>query len=77
MTDREEGSGMSSVTVTVTGMSCRHCASSIREEVGSIPGVTAVAVDVDSGKVTIDSERRVEADAIKSAVEEAGYRLAS
>jgi copper chaperone CopZ len=44
--------------------------------VGSIPGVTAVAVDVDSGKVTIDSERRVEADVIKGAVEEAGYRLA-
>jgi copper chaperone len=68
---------MSTFTVTVTGMTCGHCASSVREEVGSIPGVTAVDVDLASGNVTIDSERQVEADAIKSAVESAGYQLAS
>ena len=68
---------MSTVTVTVTGMSCGHCATSVREEVGSIPGVSAVDVDLASGKVTIDSEQQVDADAIKDAVEEAGYELAS
>ena len=68
---------MSTVTVTVTGMTCGHCASSVREEVGSIPGVTAVDVDLASGKVTIDSEQQVESDAIQSAVEAAGYQLAS
>lgn len=67
---------MSTVTVTVTGMTCGHCASSVREEVGSIPGVSAVDVDLASGKVTIDSERLVDDGAIKSAVEEAGYQLA-
>jgi copper chaperone len=67
---------MSTVTVTVTGMTCGHCASSVREEVSSIPGVTAVGVDLGSGKVTIDSEQQVEPDAIKGAVEEAGYQLA-
>jgi copper ion binding protein len=68
---------MSTVTVTVTGMTCGHCAASVREEVSSIPGVTAVDVDLASGKVTIDSEREVEANVIKGAVEEAGYELAS
>jgi copper chaperone len=68
---------MSKVSITVAGMSCGHCVSSVREEVGSIPGVTAVEVDLPSGTVTIDSERQIEADAIESAVEEAGYRLAS
>jgi copper chaperone len=68
---------MSTLTVTVTGMTCGHCASSVREEVGSIPGVTAVDVDLGSGKITIDSEQEVEPDAIKGAVEEAGYQLAS
>jgi copper chaperone len=72
----KEGRGMSTITVTVAGMTCGHCASSVREEVGAIPGVRAVDVDVASGKVTIDSEQQVEADAIKSAVEEAGYQLA-
>lgn len=68
---------MSTVTVTVSGMTCGHCAASVREEVGSIPGVTAVDVDLTSGTVTIDTVREVEADAIKGAVEEAGYELAS
>jgi copper chaperone len=68
---------MSKVSITVAGMNCGHCVSSVREEVGSIPGVTAVDVDLASGTVTIDSERQVEADALKIAVEEAGYRLAS
>ena len=68
---------MSTVTVTVAGMTCTHCASSVREEVGNIPGVTGVDVDVASGTVTVDSDRQVESDAIRSAVEEAGYQLAS
>ena len=47
---------MSTTTVTVTGMSCGHCATSVREEIGDIPGVHAVEVDLASGNVTIDSD---------------------
>lgn len=68
---------MSTITVTVTGMTCGHCASSVGEQIGAIPGVTGVDVDLATGKVTIDSEQEVRADAIKNAVEEAGYQLAS
>ncbi len=67
---------VSTTTVTVTGMTCEHCAMSVREEIGEIGGVTAVDVDLTSGLVTIDSETPVEPAAIKTAVEEAGYRLA-
>ncbi|MGV9801480.1 heavy-metal-associated domain-containing protein [Mycobacterium sp. NPDC003449] len=68
---------MSSQTVTVTGMTCGHCVSSVREEVGGIPGVTAVDVDLTTGIVTIGSEGPVNAEAIRDAVEEAGYLVAS
>jgi len=68
---------MSTTTVTVTGMSCGHCATSVREEITEIPGVRAVDVDLVSGNVTIDSDGLVETAAIKSAVEDAGYQLAS
>jgi copper ion binding protein len=68
---------MSTTTINVTGMNCGHCASSIRGEIGDIPGVTAVDVDITSGLVTIDSDRPVDATSIRQAVEEAGYRLAS
>ena len=67
---------MSTTTVTVTGMSCGHCATSVREEIGDIPGVQAVDVDLASGNVTIDSDNAIEATAIRTAVEDAGYRLA-
>lgn len=67
---------MSTVTLTVSGMSCGHCATSIREEVGSIPGVKAVDVDLKTGEVIVDSESPIEARTIKHAVEEAGYQLA-
>jgi copper chaperone len=57
-------------------MSCGGCASSVREEIGDIPGVNTVNVDLTSGTVVINSEGPVETVAIKAAVEEAGYQLA-
>ena len=68
---------MSTAKVTVTGMTCGHCASSVREEIGNIPAVTAVDVDLASGQVAIDSDGPIDSDAIRNAVEEAGYELAS
>ena len=67
---------MSTSTVIVSGMTCGHCASSVREEVGALAGVTDVEVDVASGRVTISSSAPIEADAIRGAIEEAGYHLA-
>ncbi len=67
---------MNTLTVTVTGMTCGHCVSSVREEVGAIPGVTDVDVDLASGRVSIASRRELESEAIRNAVEEAGYQLA-
>jgi copper chaperone len=69
-------SEMSTVTVTVTGMSCGHCATSVRDEVENLPGVTGVDVDVASGRVTIDSDAPIPTDALEDAVEAAGYQLA-
>ena len=68
---------MSTTTVTVMGMSCGGCASSVCEEIGDIPGVNTVDVDLGGGTVIIESEGPVETVAIKNAVEEAGYQMAS
>lgn len=68
---------MTTQTVTVTGMTCGHCVTSVREEVGSIPGVTTVDVDLATGLVTIGSDRQVDDEAIREAVAEAGYAVAS
>ncbi|MFB1297634.1 heavy-metal-associated domain-containing protein [Mycobacterium sp. pW049] len=63
-------------TITVEGMSCSGCANSVRAELTHIPGVHGVDVDVSSGTVTIASDSPVDDEAIRAAVEEAGYTLA-
>jgi copper chaperone len=63
-------------TYTVTGMTCSHCAESVGSEIRHIPGVTAVRVDLDSGAVTVVSERPVDDAAVAAAVDEAGYEVA-
>lgn len=62
--------------VTVTGMSCQHCVMSVTEEVSEIDGVSAVDVDLESGAVTVLSERDVPTYEIAAAVTEAGFQLA-
>ena len=60
---------------TVTGMTCSHCVSSVTEEVQEIPGVESVDVVLETGALTVTSSRPVDDDAVKAAVEEAGYQL--
>ncbi|CRZ18095.1 heavy-metal-associated domain-containing protein [Mycolicibacterium neworleansense] len=67
---------MSTQSVTVTGMTCGHCATSVREEVGGLPGVRTVEVDLATGLVTIDSDGLLDPAAINDAVAEAGYAVA-
>jgi len=67
---------MTTETYTVTGMTCSHCVSSVTEEVGELPGVRDVQVDLDSGRVTVTADAPVGVDDVRAAVEEAGYSLA-
>lgn len=62
-------------TVTVTGMTCGHCVASVREEVSELAGVSAVDVDLASGRVDITSDAPLDADDIARAVAEAGYQV--
>ncbi|MEU3252422.1 heavy metal-associated domain-containing protein [Streptomyces sp. NPDC006997] len=61
----------------VTGMVCGHCAASVGEELEGIAGVTAVSVDVDSGRVVITSDEALDTASVRAAVEEAGYELSA
>lgn len=66
---------MSSATYTVTGMTCSHCVASVTEEVSALAGVDDVHVDLDSGRLTVTGEEAANTDAVRGAVEEAGYGL--
>ncbi|MER6591367.1 heavy-metal-associated domain-containing protein [Micromonospora purpureochromogenes] len=66
---------MQTTTYTVNGMTCGHCVSAVSNEVGRIPGVSDVQVDLASGSVTVTSEQSVDDAAVRAAVDEAGYQL--
>ena len=57
-------------------MSCEHCATAVRTEISSLPGVTAVDVDVASGEVKIAAEPVPDDAALRAAVDAAGDELA-
>ena len=57
-------------------MSCEHCANAIRAEVGKLPGVTDVDVDVAAGTVRISAENMPANTALREAVQQAGYEFA-
>ncbi|MFC9331665.1 heavy-metal-associated domain-containing protein [Kitasatospora sp. NPDC057015] len=65
----------STITYTVTGMSCGHCEKSVSSEVSAIPGVTEVAADAKAGTVTVSSSAPLEDSQVRAAVDEAGYEL--
>jgi copper chaperone len=67
---------MTTATYTVTGMTCGHCVNAVTEEVTQVPGVTAVDVDLASGRLTVTSDAPVDGDAVRAAVDEAGYEVA-
>ncbi|AJW78410.1 heavy-metal-associated domain-containing protein [Clavibacter michiganensis] len=67
---------MTTTTFPVTGMTCAHCVASVTEEVGELPGVASVAVDLVVGgdsTVTVESDRPLDPEAVRAAVDEAGY----
>ncbi|HET6698829.1 MAG TPA: heavy-metal-associated domain-containing protein [Nocardioidaceae bacterium] len=67
---------MTVATYSVPGISCQHCVNALNEEIGLVPGVHRVDVDLDRSEVTVTSAQPLERDAVAAAVDEAGYQLA-
>ena len=66
--------------LAVTGMTCGHCVSSVTEELSAIDGVQSVDVQLNVGgvsTVTVASDSALDPEAVRAAVDEAGYSLAS
>ncbi|HMA46193.1 MAG TPA: cation transporter [Frankiaceae bacterium] len=61
-------------TYTVEGMSCDHCVHAITGEVAKVAGVGDVAVDLEAKTVTVTGEP-VDDDAVRAAIDEAGYTV--
>ena len=63
-------------TYTVEGMTCGHCELSVRKEVEALAGVQSVHADRSTGRLTVRSDG-VDDDAVRGAVQAAGYAVAA
>jgi copper chaperone CopZ len=61
-------------TYTVTGMSCGHCALTVREEVTELAGVEEADVDLETGRLTVTGAEFSD-DEVRGAVAAAGYAV--
>lgn len=66
---------MTTLSYSVPSISCGHCVKAISGEVGVLPGVTGVDVDLESKTVTVSGDP-LDDSAIRSAIDEAGYEVA-
>ena len=67
---------MTARTISVPGISCGHCQTSIEQAVGDLAGVGAVAVDIAARTVDLSyDESAVGLDQIIQAIEDVGYEV--
>lgn len=66
---------MTTRTYSVPGISCDHCKHAIEGELAKIEGIAAMEVDVAAKTVRVDGD--VDDDALRAAIDEAGYEVAA
>ena len=60
-------------TITVGGMHCGHCASSVTKGLRTVPGVREVSVDVPTGRVQVSTDYPIAVSELERAVVDAGF----
>jgi copper ion binding protein len=63
-------------TLKIEGMSCEHCVKHVTEALQGIAGVSSASVSLKEKNAVVEHGDSVGLDALKTAVEEAGYELA-
>lgn len=67
---------MEKTVLKVEGMSCSHCENAVKEAVGSIPGVSAVSVDLSGKTVTVEYDSgKTAIEAVKLAIDGQGFEV--
>lgn len=66
---------MQTTTVTAPDIECEGCANAIKKAVGAVPGVSSVAVNIDTKAVSITHDTQVSNETIASVLDKAGFPI--
>ncbi|SIT47192.1 Copper chaperone CopZ [Paraburkholderia ribeironis] len=61
------------IELKVEGMSCQHCVAAVTNAIREHDAAAQVQVDLSSGRVVVESMQPL--DALKAAIDEAGYTV--
>jgi copper chaperone CopZ len=75
MSTQTDTPGSVTAVYKVSGMSCGHCEGSVSSEISGLPGVSSVKAVASTGEVTVVSAAPLDEEAVRAAVDEAGYEL--
>ncbi|WP_329250143.1 heavy-metal-associated domain-containing protein [Streptomyces sp. NBC_01478] len=75
MTAQTDTQGSVTTVYKVSGMSCGHCEGSVSGEISGLPGVSSVKAVASTGEVTVVSAAPLTDEAVRAAVDEAGFEL--
>ena len=65
-----------SALIKVKGMTCQHCAITIKNAVKKLDGIVNVSIDMIKENVAVEfDQEKIELDQIKSTIEEEGYNI--
>ncbi|WP_328881533.1 heavy-metal-associated domain-containing protein [Streptomyces sp. NBC_00299] len=75
MTAHTDTPGSVTAVYKVSGMSCGHCEGAVSGELAELPGVSSVKAVASTGEVTVVSAAPLDEEAVRAAVDEAGFEL--
>ncbi len=67
---------MNKTKYSITGMTCGSCVRHVKEAIDGVDGVIDVDIDFENRRAIVTSDADLDDDAVKAAVEEAGYGVA-
>lgn len=66
---------MTNTLLKISGMTCQNCVRHVKEAIAEVSGVNSVEVSLENASAKISSDIDLDRDALKTAVQEAGYAI--
>lgn len=73
--EKERKTNMKKKIISIEGMSCAHCQSSVQKALLKLNGVQEVSVELDNKRALVRMDASVSDDAVRSAIDEAGFTV--